>query len=246
MSSLYVCGDTHGRLFDTQKIFSKQWPEYKTLTSDDVLVQLGDFGWLWYPIGENKEQEYYLDLLSSAKHTLAVVPGNHDNYDLIFSLPKMKKWGGSVRYLERKKNRFGDSGIIYFLERGEIYNINGKVIWVMGGALSIDKDQRTIGVDYWHQEIPSFTEMNYGMEKLDSVNWTVDLVFTHTCPIHVYSSLLDITIQDSLKYKDPTSIYFSEIDRNIKFKQWHFGHFHKDVNDEKYFCHYLNKPYLIT
>ena len=49
--TLFVCGDTHGMTKDTQKLNSENFPEQKELTKDDVLIQLGDFGWVWFPLG---------------------------------------------------------------------------------------------------------------------------------------------------------------------------------------------------
>jgi hypothetical protein len=39
--------------------------------------------------------------------------------------------------------------------RGEVYNIEGNSIFVMGGGYSLDKDFRTEGVSWWPQEMPS-------------------------------------------------------------------------------------------
>lgn len=58
---LFVCGDTHGMTKDTQKLNSDNFPEQKKLTKEDLLIQLGDFGWVWFPLGKNKEQEYWLE-----------------------------------------------------------------------------------------------------------------------------------------------------------------------------------------
>lgn len=259
MSRLFVCGDMHGREFDSMKINTKQWEEIKQLTKEDVLIQLGDFGWLWDQPYENKEQEYWLDKLAGMRCTFAVVPGNHDNYDLIESLPLIKKWGGSVRVLKREKERLPKTqkgltknkyseGELYFFERGEVYNINGKTFWIMGGALSIDKDIRMPGISWWDRELPSYQEMNKGMENLDKVNWSVDYVLTHTCPVSIMAAMLKIKYKSEIKYSDPTSTYLQEVLKDIKFKEWHFGHFHQDIvkkypNGEVFGCHYNNNPY---
>ena len=119
--NIFFCGDTHGRPADTDKLSNKNWKEQKELTKEDVLIQLGDFGWIWYEFGINKEQEFWLDNLAARKYTLAIVPGNHENYNIINNLPIEDKWGAPVRVLTRK------TGVIYFLERGYVYLINGKI-----------------------------------------------------------------------------------------------------------------------
>ncbi len=246
---LFTVGDTHGKT-DIQKLYPENFQEQNTLTKDDVVAQLGDFGWIWHKLGSNPAQEEGLNWLATRNYTLAVIPGNHENYDEIFSLPITEKWGGKVRYYE--STGIHGKGVIYFLERGEIYTINGKKIFVFGGALSIDKESRTEGFNYWKQEIPSYLEFNYGMEQLDKVNWEVDYVFTHTCPINIISDVIHSTVYTQGKFKDPVSEYLYQIYKNLKFKEWHFGHFHTDVrldfsdtDDGIFHCHYVNKPYLL-
>jgi len=43
---IFVCGDTHGIPRDSKKLNGTNFPEQKELTKDDVLIQLGDFGWV--------------------------------------------------------------------------------------------------------------------------------------------------------------------------------------------------------
>lgn len=247
---LFVCGDTHGFSSDFRKIRNFNKEHAKELTKDDVLVQLGDAGWIWYALGTNKEQEYWLNWLATRKYIVAVVPGNHENYDEIFKLPLTEKWGGKARYLE-SKGRFGE-GVIYFLERGEIYTIDGKTIWCFGGALSIDKDDRTLGINYWEQELPTWTEFEHGMNQLDSVNWTVDYIFTHTCPLNIVGDIIHRTPYTEGKFKDPVAEFLYEVYKKIDVKEWHFGHFHEDrkldyslTNDGIFQCHYENPPLRI-
>jgi hypothetical protein len=259
MNRLFTCGDTHGSKSDTSKISSRSWPEQKELTKDDVLFQLGDFGWVWYPLFSDKEQEYNLDLLADRKYTLAVIPGNHENYDEIFNLPIEEKWGGKVRVLYRNatrppllkdetltKNRF-NPGVIYFLERGEVYTINDKKIFVFGGALSTDKANRNVGIDWWEQEVATYAETDYAIGNLEKHNWKVDYILSHTCPASIIGEFIHSTSYTADKFKDPTAIFFDHVYKNISFSEWHFGHLHSDLRlnfglDGIFHCHYLNPP----
>jgi hypothetical protein len=261
MSRLFVFGDTHGSLLDSSCITTEKWPESKSLTKEDVNIQLGDFGWVFHDMFTDKSQEYNLDQFAGRRWTCAILPGNHDNYDIIESLPLIEKWGGKVRVMKREAERppiykgkktknKSNAGELFFLERGEVYTINGKTFWVMGGALSIDRAKRVQGFDYWLRETPSYSEMRYGMDNLDKVNWKVDYVLTHTCPVSIMEWLLKIKQINTIQYMDHTSNYLEEVLKSITFKEWHFGHFHKDVmsrgNSEKgelFACHYNNPPF---
>ena len=127
------------------------------------------------------------------------------------------------------------SDSIYHLRRGEVYTINGSTIFVMGGALSIDKDHRTIDVSWWADEIPSYEEMDYGISNLEKCNWEVDYVITHTMPRELLGCF---GFGMGLGYKSVDSCavtgYLDHIARNLKFKDWYFGHFHDDIDRGKY------------
>lgn len=245
---IFVCGDIHGK-HDMKKI-KKSWNIQKELTKSDTLIQLGDFGWIWEPIGSNPEQEYWLNWLANRKYTLLVVLGNHENYDEIEKLPWCEKFGGQVQYYE-STGRFGTDRI-YFAKRGEIYIIEDKTFWCFGGALSNDKDSRTLGVSHWEQELPTYAEYEYGMTSLDNVNWNVDFILSHTCPACIIPDILHRTIYTEGKFNDPVAKYFDEIYNKVTFNQWHFGHFHSDLrvdhsktNDGIFRCHYNKEPYNI-
>lgn len=264
----FVCGDMHGKEFDSRKVSTKKWKGKKGLTKEDVLFQLGDFGWVWYEFGVNKEQEKWLDTLAEQRYTLAVIPGNHENYDVIEKLPTIQKWGAPVRVLKREK------GEIYFLERGYVYTVNGKKIFVFGGARSnkrpdnyipptrtymsgfkVDRTPIVEGVNWWSRELPNDEEMERGRKTLEEHNWEVDWVFTHTCPTSIVKTINEAGKEGKL-YKwdkksesredDPVSIYLEEIDKKLKFKYLCFGHFHLDwsidLDDKTYMCFYRDTP----
>jgi predicted phosphodiesterase len=253
--SVYVCGDTHGNN-DYQKIslWKPEDAEHK------YLIQLGDWGGLWST--KNDKQGYKKDkehltkwMKKSIKNnfTLLIVPGNHENWDLIDELPEEEMFGSIVKYLDVYHN-FHQTymGKIYILKRGHVYNIENKSFFVFGGAVSIDKDYRTLGIDYWEHELATYEEYEKGFEELEKVNNTVDYVLTHTCPLNVMSDIIHKTVYTEGKYSDPTSKYLMEIYKQINFKEWHFGHFHTDVKNDYsetgdgiFQCHYINLPYKL-
>ena len=220
---IYLVGDIHGKI-DIAKLNPKNFPQGNTLTKKDYVIVLGDFGLLW---SNNDKERYWLKWLDSRPWTTLFLDGNHENFDMINKLPLIAKFGGIV-------GKVSDS--IYHLRRGEIYIINGKKFFVFGGANSIDKKMRTIGISWWPEEIPSYAEMNKGLDNLEKHGFCVDYVLTHTCPNKIVG-LIDKMYEDET---DPTRIFLDDVDKRTTFKKWFFGHWHDDLEffDEKYIMLY--------
>ena len=235
MSKIFVCGDTHGSIEETKKLNNMHFPMQEQLTKQDVVIQLGDFGWVWSFLGKNKEQEYWLDWLASKNFTLAVVLGNHENYDIIEQLPTIQKWGNELMVLKR------DTGDIFFFKRGLTYMINNKKILIIGGALSIDKANRKAHISWWEQEELTSKEIETCLFEIDKHEHRFDYILTHTCPQKYIHHLEDNTV----KVKCSVSSFLDHVDDMVTFTSWHFGHFHQDKSmaDGKYRCHYDNPPF---
>ncbi len=231
MNKIFLIGDIHG---DGKLLSSKNFPEGKDLTKDDVVIQLGDFGLYWATV-PSSEETYWLDWITEKPFTFAFLDGNHDNFDIIDNLPEVEKWGGKVGIDKRKH------GDIIHLKRGEVYNINGKSFFVMGGALSIDKHLRTEGFSWWPQEQHSKAQETNALDNLDGINWKVDHVLSHTCPDSVIYAFLDNP--NSEKFRDPVSRFLEFIANRLDFKSWELGHFHnareyRDAAGDLYTCHW--------
>ena len=235
MSKIFVCGDTHGLPRDTKKLNGKNFPKQKELTKDDVVIQLGDFGWVWYAFGENKEQEYWLDWLVEKNYTLAVVLGNHENYDIIEALPLVEKWGNTLYVLKR------DKGEVYFFRRGAVYIINGKKILTIGGAESTDKLNCIAHISWWEQEVLSLKETNECLDEVALHQASFDYILTHTCP----SKYVTKFTHKKIKINCYVAKFLDHIDDIVSCKKWHFGHFHQDksIQRGKYNAHYNNPPF---
>lgn len=227
-------GDTHGSYAPDNLKFNKtNWPTQDKLTKDDVLVQLGDFGYLW----NNKQTaEEYAELkhLADKNYTLAFVDGNHENFNRLDNLPTEEKWGNEVGVI-----KVGKWGNIYHLKRGNIYTINDKTFLVIGGARSTDKLQRTAGISWWAREELSYNEQQHTLTSLKKVDHKVDFVLTHTMPSQIVQAYAhretNLWIKNSILYekeKCPVAEFLQHVADITEFKEWFSGHLHTDMTIE--------------
>ena len=212
---IYLTGDTHGEL-DIHKLGNSEFIRQKDMSKSDYVIILGDFGLVW---NDRKSERYWLNWLNERNFTTLFVDGNHENFDRLRQYKTEEMFNGIVR-------RINDS--VFHLERGQVLDIDGNNIFIMGGARSIDKELRIEGVSWWRDEIPSLDEMNRGIEALERVQFKVDYVLTHCAPYSIHSMITNDN------KKDPIISYFEYIMSVLEFKRWYFGHYHIDkiINDK--------------
>lgn len=222
---IYLTGDTHIPL-DIHKLNMEHFPEQKALTRKDYVIVLGDFGLLWH---RDKKYAYWLQWLEEKSFTLLWIDGNHENHDWIQSLPVGHWHGGKI-------HRVGEN--IIHLMRGQVFSIEGKNFFTMGGAQSVDKSYRVEGESWWVREVPSEVDAFEAIDNLQEVHSrgeTIDYVLTHTCPSFLISILFSVQEQD-----DPTTKLLDVIHQELikEFRGWYFGHWHEDIDLDKYHCLY--------
>jgi len=234
--SIYVTGDTHIPI-DIHKLNSKNFPDQKNMTKNDYMIILGDFGLLWENI-MSCTGLYWLKWLNERNFATLFLDGNHENHKKLFSgitAPEIISSDYTDEYIIEKK--FGGyvgkvSDSIYHLRRGEVYIINGKKFFTMGGGGSIDKYLRVEGVDWWPEEEPNRKELYYGLDNLEKHNNTVDYILGHTAPKSVIFEHFD-------KYWECSSAegFFDHIINFVDFEAFYCGHTHIDNDYGKY--HFL-------
>lgn len=206
MGRTYVTGDLHGEIGINKIVqFNK---DIKDLDKSDIIIIAGDFGLVW---NNSKQEQYWQNWIDKIfMATVVFVDGNHENFDLLYSLPIINKFEGSVHKINNS---------IFHLQRGHIYRINGHSFFTFGGASSIDKNIRTSGISWWAQELPTVLETDRGLTSLDSVNNKVDYVITHDAPFEIRSKY---------NIEEPVSIrpYLKHIKDNLEYVHWYFGHHH--------------------
>lgn len=210
-----ITGDTHGEhsRFIDNNMGDESW------TEGDYLIICGDFGFIFR--GNQAEQDF-LDYLETKPYTICFCDGNHENFPAIFSYPREKWNGGDVHRI--RKN-------VYHLMRGQVFSIDGKRIFVMGGGYSIDRYMRRPGVSYWHEELPCAEEYREAVKNLASNNNAVDLIITHSPPREIIRKMGDTPDPREAEFVGFLEWVMYEID----FGHWYFGHWHVDHEiDDKF------------
>ncbi len=241
---IYITGDTHG---DFSRFSSKKLRKNgMSINSEDYVIVCGDFGLCWVNDGTF---QYNCKNFEMKPYTILWVQGNHENYDFIAEFPVEEWHGGKVRHIVRDK--------VILLERGQVFEIEGKTFFTFGGASShdvqggiLDRDDedfdykrrlatknylpfRILHVSWWPQELPSEEEMEEGRRNLAAHDYKVDYMITHCC-----SSKLQAKIAEefgSTFDEDILTDYFEELEGKLAYKHWYFGHYHDDEEiDEKH------------
>ena len=224
---LYITGDTHGDWIS--RLNTDAFPEQKEMTKDDYVLILGDFG-IW---DHSKREKYNLDWLEKKPFTTLFISGNHDNYDILDSLPVSEWHGGKVNFIRPS---------VIHLMRGEVYSIEGKTFFAFGGASShdirdgiLEKDDprvkqwscdyskmfRINHMSWWERELPSEEEMQNGINNLDKYDWKVDYIITHSPPASVV-----VLLGQGLYEQDRLTKYLEQIRTGTDYRLMFNGHMH--------------------
>ena len=240
--SIYITGDTHGNFDRFTKKKRSKLPFQ--LCDDDYIIVCGDLGLLWC---HDKEYEYNLDWLSRLPFTLLWVTGNHENYDMVKEFD-LEEWnGGLVRHIIRDK--------VILLERGQVFNIEGKTFFTFGGAESNDisdgildrsdpefeskkamakkngGNYRILGESYWKEELPNQNEIITAFDNLDNVGNKVDYIISHCASLSMQNK---ININNHKKKNNILTNFFEALESELKYEHWYFGHYHldQDIDDK--------------
>lgn len=205
---IYLTGDLHG---DVSRLYSREWFKLK---KDDILIILGDFGFLW---DGGKQEKEVIEWLGKRPYTVCFIDGAHENYDMLKSCRMTRFKGGKVHRV---------SGNLYHMCRGQIFNIDGISIFTFGGGESEDREERTEGKTWWKQELPSPNEMKEGALALEDANQQVDYILTHEPPAFVKASIL--LRRGKENHPNKLNGYLQEIDNECQFNHWYFGSMHED------------------
>lgn len=232
---IYVTGDTHAsfeRFYHTGAL--------RRLTKQDYVIVCGDFGGIWYG---DQRQERTLDRLAKLPFTLLFTDGNHENYDLLEQYPVTDWHGGRVQVIRES---------ILHLMRGELYTIEDKTFFVMGGAACHDlwngvldpadpdfvarfrylRQRRAFfrvkGASWWPQEVPTQAELDHGWETLQAHGLQADVILTHCAPTGVQREIKRILNNDTYPENRLTD-FLEQVHSQCAYRTWVLGHYHHEM-----------------
>lgn len=228
--AIFLTGDTHG---DFSRFRKGNYAALDNLTKEDYVIICGDFGGVWC---NSPQEQALLDWLDGRPFTTLFVDGNHENYDLLETFPVSEWQGGEVQYIRPS---------ILHLRRGQIYTINGKTFFTLGGASCHDIPDGILEPDdplfrlkksrlnrrhayyrinhqsWWKEELPSAEELENASRNLDKAGRQVDYIITHCCPSSLQQVLTGGTYPD-----DALTLFLENIRQSCDFQLWFFGHYH--------------------
>ena len=155
---ILLVGDTHGEieLINEAIIIGKE-------KNCKKILQLGDFG--FFP---NLYPNFINSLFSPIPFFF--IDGNHDDHSV---LPHNEKSPIPLYKLGYEVDNF------FYIPRGYSEKWGESKILFIGGAKSIDKQYRTLGLDWWVNEEISYMDFNAASSYIE-----IDIIISHTCPIN--------------------------------------------------------------
>lgn len=204
--NVLVVGDLHGEWAVLNKLMQKKQP--------DVVLCTGDFGW-WPKLSMSNKIIYSQ---KSWKHDGLKIPegtkvyfcdGNHeDHWDL------EKRRGDTYDIVELYPRCF-------YCPRGSTLQLpDGRNVLFMGGADSIDKSCRTLGIDWFPEEVISYADV----ERALSLETPIDILISHTVPLEWVPDVCR-----GEKFSDPSRPALSAILKKFQPKLWYSGHWHHEA-----------------
>lgn len=251
--AVYVTGDTHGT-YDVNKISKLRGK----LTAGDYLVVLGDFAICWDNNGEDNRIRKFWE-----RHpfTVLFIDGNHENFTLLNKHPVTEWHGGKVHRIREK---------IIHLMRGQVFDIDGKTFFTMGGAASHNCGWRL--EKYITENLGAYHSLDWeavymrphafdGGNRVPGESWwaeeipSPDEIKEAKANLKKHSNAVDYVLTHCPPSKffghfaanphdNPWSAtlfeFFDWTLENVKFEHWWFGHMHDDLDIDNKFTAFYN------
>lgn len=193
-------GDVHGDFSALNSFMNKQYFKHRTPIT---FIQCGDCAYFWV-------NEPTPKIKVPHKCKLIWIPGNHEDWEKI------------DMYERGKLHELQDN--VFLATFGAMEIIDGYNTLFCGGADSVDKRMRYLGIDWFPQEIIDNNDMNFLFDKVEKKK--VDILVSHTCPSRIFKKLKDTAPWLEEKSNDPSTFALDIIVDTFNPDLSVFGHFH--------------------
>jgi len=188
-----ITGDVHNLFNRLNQLINQKEP--------DLVICCGDFGFWPKFAGKSGGIKPVSSVKLQGADKLLWCDGNHEDH-----------WE-----LKKRESDEIEPGSIY-MASGSTYTLPYvRVMLYMGGANLIDKMRRTLGVDWFPDEL--ITQSDF----MNLPECDVDIFITHTCPNELVHDLAKRYIG---KEWEPSNHALSELWKIYKPDLWFFGHWH--------------------
>ena len=217
----YITGDTHG---DFSRIF-EFCNTHQLLQQHETLIVLGDAG---INYSGDERDTLLKNELARLPLTLFCIHGNHEMRPEGSASYAESTWNGGTVYVEAAYPN------ILFAKDGEIFELDGIRAITIGGAYSVDKFYRIArGLHWFEDEQPSKGTKERVESKLKSVNWKIDTVLSHTCPLKYEPREMFLKVIDQSKVDKSTEKWLDSIECKLEYNRWLAGHYHTEKRIDK-------------
>jgi DNA repair exonuclease SbcCD nuclease subunit len=219
---IYFTGDVHRKVNELlRKLDYKQIP----YTSDQIIILLGDVGVNY--VGDVSDCVEKQKLQNSGR-TYFCIHGNHEMRPESIETYEEQVWNGGAVYVEE------DYPNLIFAKDGEVYDLEGIKILVLGGAYSVDKYYRQMMGYRWFADEQILKKRRSEILSYVKQLKEVDVVVSHTCPEQWQPTDLFLIGLDQSTVDKSTEEWLSEVERNLTYKHWLFAHFHanRKINEK--------------
>lgn len=169
MPQVLLVGDLHGSPDALVEAFQMAY-EHRV----QAIIQLGDYGYGWRldGNGECSFAELTSEMALEASIPFYFIDGNHENFDLLETKPVGSDGLRLVAWM------------VWHIPRGATLKVGETTFLALGGAYSVDKPHRTLGVSWWPQEMITQDDVDKAI-----LAGPADVLLTHDVPYGIQDDL---------------------------------------------------------
>lgn len=198
---IYITGATDGN--------EREW-----ITSVEPMLHPGDTIIIAGSFGHGKwrgplSEDVFYDRIEAALYTVLFVDGLHDDTDRLSVLPVEEWRGGKVHRVR--------SGILHLM-RGEIFDIGGSCVFVLGGGPT---GRALTEAEYRNAE--------ENLRKLRRLGRPLDAVITQTAPPDALCALSAYGDPFVTQGDRPLLGFLERVDGQFLYQRWYFGRYPVDA-----------------